>query len=69
MQQMNPQFPDQNSGTDALYDPIRGATNVGRRYYSIPGVKTGHMRFPTQLAQQNSGEKPYRFSLTNRHTE
>lgn len=39
-------FLNQNSGTDALYDPLGGATNVGGGYYFLPGVSNLNVLSP-----------------------
>lgn len=46
MWEMNPNFPEKNTGIDSLYDPEGGASNVGGGYYFVPGVLDQRFRSP-----------------------
>jgi len=46
MWQMNPNFPTNHTGTDLLYDPRGGASNVGGGYYFVPGILNQRLRSP-----------------------
>jgi deferrochelatase/peroxidase EfeB len=46
MWQMNENFPSKGEGSDTLYKPEGGASNVGGGYYFIPGAEGGRIRWP-----------------------